>query len=146
MVISGIYKSAVSGDMKAVEKWQQLTEILDKECKEYYLPANVIGKDYVDINRQIVPNKEYVFEGGRGSLKSSYISEKIIEIIKNNPNMHACIVRKVAATLRDSVYAQMKWAINALGLSEEFECKVSPLEIKYKPTGQIIFLEGVMTL
>ena len=30
-----------------------------------------------------------------------------------------------------------------LGLSDEFECKVSPLEIKYKKTGQIIYFRGL---
>ena len=29
--------------------------------------------------------------------------------------MHACIIRKMGNTLKDSVYAQMKWAINELG-------------------------------
>mgnify|MGYP003321314967 CR=1 FL=1 len=83
-----------------------------------------------------------MFEGGRGSTKSSYISLKIIELIKNNPNLHACVVRAVGNTLRDSVYAQMKWAINELGLNDEFEYTVSPLEIKYKKTGQRIFFRG----
>ena len=112
------------------------------EDKPYELPARVIGKAFVDINRNIEPNRSYVFKGGRGGLKSSYISLKILELIKNNPQMHACIVRKVAGTLRDSVYAQMKWAINELGLTEEFNCKVSPLEIVYKKTGQTIYFRG----
>lgn len=108
----------------------------------YELPARVIGKAFVDINRNIVPNKAYVFEGGRGGLKSSYISLKIIELLKNNPRIHACAVRKVAATLKDSVYAQMKWAIHELGLDHEFECKVSPLEIIHRDTKQKIYFRG----
>lgn len=111
--------------------------------KPYELPARVIGKSFVDINRQIKPNIEYVFEGGRGGLKSSFISLKIIELLKNHPIMHACITRQVAGTLKDSVYAQMKWAINELGLNEEFDCKVSPLEIRYIKTGQIIYFRGL---
>lgn len=142
-VVAGIYKKAVAGNIQAVEKWQELTNVAEQETKVYELPARVLGKDYVDINRNIVPNKSYVFEGGRGSLKSSFISLKIIELIKNNPNMHACVIRKVAGTLRDSVYAQIKWAINILGLDAEFDCKVSPLEIKYIATGQIIYFRGV---
>ena len=142
VIVASIFKSATAGNMKAVDKWQELTSEQEREQKTYELPARVLGKDYVDINRNIEPNKAYVFEGGRGSLKSTYISEKIIELIKNNPMMHACIVRKVASTLRDSVYAQIKWAINELGLNDEFEFKVSPLEIKYIPTGQIIYFRG----
>lgn len=113
-----------------------------QEEDPYELPARVIGKAYCDINRQIVPNKAYVFAGGRGSLKSSYISLKIIELIKTHPTMHACIVRKVGNTLRDSVFSQMKWAIHELGMDEEFEAKVSPMEILHKTTGQVIFFRG----
>ncbi len=108
----------------------------------YELPARIIGKAFVDINRQIRPNIAYVFEGGRGGLKSSFLSVKILELLKNNSQMHACIVRKVAATLKDSVYAQMKWAIHELGLDDEFQCRVSPLEIIYKKTGQKIYFRG----
>ena len=75
-------------------------------------------------------------------MKSSYVSLKVVEILMNNPDMHACVVRKVAGAIRDSVYAQIKWAINELGLNDEFTCKVSPLEIKRKSTGQIIYFRG----
>jgi PBSX family phage terminase large subunit len=37
----------------------------------------------------------------------------------------------------------MKWAINILDLNSEFECKVSPLEIVYKKTGQTIYFRGL---
>ena len=54
-------------------------------------------------------HREYVFPGGRGSTKSSCVMEIPYEIMMNNPQMHCLIVRKVANTLRDSVYAQMEW-------------------------------------
>ena len=129
--------------MQAVDKWEQLVSVSKSDESKYELPARVLGKAYVDINRQIKPNIEYVFEGGRGGLKSSFVAFKIVELIKNNPQMHACITRQVAGTLKDSVYANMKWAINELGLMEEFECKVSPLEIKYIKTGQTIYFRGL---
>lgn len=142
-VVAAVFDKAVKGNMMAVDKWTELTESIAEDEKPYELPARVLGRAFVDINRQIKPNIEYVFEGGRGGLKSSFISLKIIELIKNNPVMHACVTRQVAGTLKDSVYAQMKWAINELGLSDEFECKVSPLEIKYKKTGQTIYFRGL---
>ena len=145
MMVAGQIKSAIGGNTKA---FNALTELSDKakasnKADKYELPARVLGKAFVDINRQIKPNIEYVFEGGRGGLKSSFVGFKIIELIKNNPNMHACITRQVAGTLKDSVYAQMKWCINTLGLNDEFECTKSPLEIKYKKTGQIIYFRGL---
>lgn len=142
-VVAAVFESAIRGDMKAVDKWESYTETVAEEDKVYELPARVLGKAFVDINRQIEPNIAYVFEGGRGGLKSSFIAFKITELIKNNPGLHACITRQVAGTLKDSVYAQMKWAIHTLGLDEEFDFKVSPLEIVYKKTGQIVYFRGL---
>ena len=141
-VVNGVYTEALSGNMQAYDRWEQLTADQSSDKDDYELPARVIGESFVRINRQIKPNMTYVFEGGRGSTKSSFISLKIIELLKNNPNMHACIVRKVAGTLRDSVYAQMLWAINELGLNDEFDNTVSPLEITYKKTKQKIYFRG----
>lgn len=143
VVAASIYAKAIKGNMQAVDKWEQLVAVSKSDESEYELPARVLGKAFVDINRQIKPNIEYVFEGGRGGLKSSFVAFKIVELIKNNPQMHACITRQVAGTMKDSVYANMKWAINELGLMEEFECKVSPLEIKYIKTGQTIYFRGL---
>lgn len=143
VVATSLYKKAADGNIQAIEKWEQLTAASKDDDEKYELPARVLGKAFVDINRQIKSNIEYVFEGGRGGLKSSFVAFKIVELIKNNPQMHACITRQVAGTLKDSVYANMKWAINELGLMEEFECKVSPLEIKYIKTGQTIYFRGL---
>ena len=142
-IVAAVYDKAIKGNMQAVDKWEQLVAVSKSDESKYELPARVLGKAFVDINRQIKPNIEYVFEGGRGGLKSSFVAFKIVELIKNNPQMHACITRQVAGTLKDSVYANMKWAINELGLMEEFECKVSPLEIKYIKTGQTIYFRGL---
>lgn len=142
-IVAAVYDKAIKGNMQAVGKWEQLVAVSKSDESKYELPARVLGKAFVDINRQIKPNIEYVFEGGRGGLKSSFVAFKIVELIKNNPQMHACITRQVAGTLKDSVYANMKWAINELGLMEEFECKVSPLEIKYIKTGQTIYFRGL---
>ena len=142
LVTARVFQEAVNGSMRAIEKWQEISQVGAEEDKEYELPARVIGKAFVDVNRNIKPNIKYVFKGGRGGLKSSYISLKIIELLKNHLNIHACVIRKVGATLKDSVYAQMQWAINELGLTEEFEFKKSPLEIVYKKTGQRIYFRG----
>ena len=145
-IVAGMSKAAMCGDAKAAKV---LVDIIGKDDdkqfqeKPYKLPAEVLGRAYVDLNRKIEPNIAYVLEGGRGSLKSSFWALKIVELIKNNPDLHACITRQVAATLKDSVYAQMKWAINRLDLADEFDCKVSPLEIVYKKTGQTIYFRGL---
>ena len=145
LVVSQSQK-AIAGDTQAAKLIVDIIGKEDDAASEdvvYELPARVLGKAFVDINRRIVPNVAYVFEGGRGGLKSSFVGFKIVELIKNNPDLHACITRQIGATLKDSVYAQMKWCITTLGLEKEFEFKVSPLEIRYKKTGQTIFFRGL---
>lgn len=81
--------------------------------------------------------------GGRGSTKSSFFSVEVVLLIVRNPKCNAVVMRKVGATLRDSVYAQIQWAINILGLDSQFIQKTSPLRMIYKPTGQQIVFLGV---
>jgi len=108
------------------------------------LPAYAIAPSFGNVYRDILSrnNSEYVFKGGRGSTKSSFVSLVIIEQLIANPDWHALATRQVKDTLRDSVYAQLVWAINYLGLSEQFKCTTSPLEITYLPTGQKIYFRG----
>ena len=119
-------------------------EDIKVDDKSFALPWNVISPAFVEALHKFEENifTEYVFSGGRGSTKSSFISLKIIELIKNNPELNAVIVRQVANTLRHSVFAQIQWAIASLELTEEFKCTYSPLEITYKPTGQKIYFRG----
>jgi len=108
------------------------------------IPANMIAPAFSKVLFDI-ENKEhteYVFPGGRGSTKSSFISEEVVDLIMKNDNTHALVMRQVADTLRTSVYAQVVWAINMLGLEDEFSCTVSPLEITRKSTGQKIYFRG----
>lgn len=86
---------------------------------------------------------EVVSTGGRGSCKSSWAGvETILQLLKH-PNCHAVVLRKVGNTLRSSVYAQICWAITALGLSGMFRCTVSPMECTYLPTGQKVLFFGL---
>lgn len=142
LLTAKIFQEASRGNMRAVDKWQELTQEKKADDKQFLLPAKLLGKAFIDINREIQSNRVYVFRGGRGSLKSSYISLKIVEILKNHPQMHACVVRKVGATLKDSVYAQLTWAIGMLGLEDDWEFRKSPLEIECKSTGQKIYFRG----
>ena len=59
-----------------------------------------------------------------------------------HPDAHALVLRKIANTMRDSVYAQYRWAIEQLGVSEFWEARKSPLELCFRPTGQRILFRG----
>ena len=103
-----------------------------------------IGPAFYDIAHDIFRHghTHYDFSGGRGSLKSSTVSIIVPLLLINNPGTHALVLRKVANTIRDSVYAQYIWAIGELGMAAYWEAKVSPMELIYKPTGQKIMFRG----
>lgn len=87
-------------------------------------------------------NSSYWLKGGRGSTKSSAISVEIILGIEKDINANAVVLRKVAETLRESVYEQMLWAIDILGLTDEYHASVKPLRITKIKTGQRIIFKG----
>lgn len=103
-----------------------------------------IGPAFYDIAHDIFHHghTHYDFSGGRGSLKSSTVSVLVPLLLINNPGTHALVLRKVANTIRDSVYAQYIWAIGELDMAAYWEAKVSPMELIYKPTGQKIMFRG----
>ena len=103
-----------------------------------------IGSAFYDVAHDVFHHghTHYDFSGGRGSLKSSTVSVLVPLLLINNPGAHALVLRKVANTIRDSVYAQYIWAIGELGMAAYWEAKVSPMELIYKPTGQKIMFRG----
>lgn len=87
-------------------------------------------------------HEEYWLKGGRGSGKSSFVSLALLCLMLRDPKANVMVYRKVADTLRESVYAQMRWAAEQLSLTEYFVCRLSPLEMIYKPTGQRVMFRG----
>lgn len=127
-----------------IDKYTAIAPKRNEEAVSYELPARVIAPAFATVFQALIDDAytEYELAGGRGSTKSSFASLVIIWLIKNNPEFHALSVRKVGNTLRDSVYAQILWAISILGLENEFDSKVSPMEITRRSTGQKIYFRG----
>jgi len=84
----------------------------------------------------------YDISGGRGSLKSSFVSLVVPPLLIQHPGTHALVLRKVANTIRDSVYSQYMWAIGELGMAHLWKAQRTPMELIYKPTGQKIMFRG----
>ena len=126
------------------DKFQKVD--LEKEEETAYsgIPATMIAPVFAPVLFDIQEHKhtEYVFPGGRGSTKSSFVSLNVIDLIMTHPDMHAVVMRQVADTMRGSVYQQILWAIDALGLTDDFHATVSPMEITRKSTGQKIYFRG----
>ncbi len=107
--------------------------------------SELIASHFWSVHKSIVEHEytHYWEAGGRGSTKSSFCGVEVVLLMLRHQDCNAVVLRKVAATLRDSVYAQIQWAIGVLGLDELFDMKKSPLRMIYKPTGQQIVFLGV---
>ena len=106
--------------------------------------SSVLGPTFHLLARDVFQHghTHYDLSGGRGSLKSSCVSLLVPLILLTNPNTHALVLRKVANTIRDSVYAQYLWAIGELGMAAYWDAKVQPMDLIYRPTGQKIMFRG----
>lgn len=103
--------------------------------------ADIVGKGYGEFWR--FKGRYKVVKGSRASKKSSTQSLRVIYEIVSNPVINWLVVRKTERTLRDSCFAQLKWAMRRLHVEKYFRCSVSPLEITYIPTGQKILFRGL---
>ncbi len=107
--------------------------------------SDVVAPHFYALHRDIAHHGHtyYWLEGGRGSTKSSEISLEIPQLLIKHPDCHAVILRKVGNTVKTSVYPQIQWGIDTLGLTNKFRFKTSPHEITYRKTGQKILFFGV---
>lgn len=85
----------------------------------------------------------YDLKGGRGSLKSSFVSIMIVLGIMEDSLANAVCYRKVADTLGDSVFSQITWAIEKLNVSHLWHTSRHPMTATYIPTGQKILFKGL---
>ena len=156
-VVAGVFRHAAKGYIPAVDKWEQFIDraeveengILDTDTRRAlaimranYLPN--ISSNFGAISVAALKHRytHYEASGGRGSLKFSWASLTVVRLLMEHPDAHALVLRKVANTMRDSVFAQYQWAIDKLGVSEFWEPRKSPLELCFRPTGQRILFRG----
>lgn len=99
--------------------------------------------------------REYWFKGGRGSTKSTFISEftsldmmydailyKMGKIAKKDLS-HIVCYRKVGSDLRDSVFTQYLWSLDKMGVLPWFDVNKSSMRITFIPTRQQIQFRGL---
>jgi phage terminase large subunit len=101
---------------------------------------SVVGGGYADFWKS--KQRYVVCKGSRASKKSTTAALKIIVRMMQYPQANTLVVRKTAASLKDSCYAQLGWAIERLGVAAWWRKRVSPLELEYTPTGQKILFRG----
>ena len=82
-----------------------------------------------------------VCSGGRGSGKSSNVAHIITQLLMRYP-VNAVGIRKIDNTLEQSIYEQMKWAIEEQKVTHLFRFNKSPLRITYLPRGNYMVFRG----
>ena len=102
---------------------------------------DIIGKGYGEFWR--FKGRYRVVKGSRASKKSKTTALNIIYKMMEYPLANTLVVRKVAATLRDSCFADLQWAVHRLQVDHLWNFTTSPLEATYKPTGQKILFRGM---
>lgn len=83
-----------------------------------------------------------VLKGGKASKKSSTMALWSILNIMRYEGANMLVVRNVYNTMRDSCFAQLKWAIKRLEVDDYWKATENPLELRYLPTGQKIIFRG----
>lgn len=109
----------------------------------------------VDIQKEVNPhfkpvwttNKPYnILRGGRNSFKSSVIALQLVFMmiwyISRGEKANVVVIRKVANTIRDSVFEKIQWAIEKFGMLEQFSATVAPFRITHKGTGSSFYFYG----
>lgn len=104
--------------------------------------SELIAPSFYNVHKFIKEQKytHWWLGGGRGSTKSSFVSIEIVLGMMKDENANAVVLRKIGNTLESSVYNQVLWAIEKLGVSQYWQVKKSPLEMIYIPFNtKIIF-------
>ncbi|QFR56215.1 terminase large subunit [Bacillus phage 000TH010] len=84
---------------------------------------------------------KYVLKGGRGSAKSTHIAMWIILLMMMMP-ITFLVIRRVYNTVEQSVFEQLKEAIDMLEVGHLWKVSKSPLRLTYIPRGNSIIFRG----
>lgn len=101
----------------------------------------LVGKGYSEFWK--FKGRYLVCKGSRSSKKSVTTALRLTNNIMRYPLSNAVVVRKTFRTLKDSCFAQIKWAVKRQNCEHLWEFKESPLEATFVPTGQKIYFRGL---
>lgn len=122
-----------------IKKADPESEGLERNSKD---PHDVIIPELWDIfDDQDLEHQ--IITSGRAGTKSSFAGILGISTIVSDEPAAVVVLRKRHNKLRKTVYKEMIRAIGRLGLSkDDFDIGVSPMEIRYKRTGNVIYFSG----
>ena len=105
--------------------------------------SDIINKNFYEFWKVINSNKYlfHVLKGGRASAKSTHIAIWLVLALMKYPITCLCI-RKVGNTLTESVFEQLKEAIDILNVGHVWKIQKSPLQLIYIPRGNKFIFRG----
>lgn len=101
----------------------------------------VVGKGYKDF--WYSKHRYRVVKGSKGSKKSKTMALWIIYNIMKHKESNAAVFKKVARTIKKSVFNELQWAIGVLKVNHLWKVNHSEYEFTYKPTNQKIYCLGL---
>lgn len=105
--------------------------------------SEIINENFHEFWKTINSNKYlfHVLKGGRASAKSTHIAIWLVLALMKYPVTCLCI-RKVGNTLAESVFEQLKEAIDILNVGHVWKVQKSPLQLVYIPRGNKFIFRG----
>ena len=116
---------------------------------EFRMSIEDVTSDYVDAYRDAhavfageLNVREMIFEGGRGTIKSTFVAKLAYETVKQDPLAHVVFTRRYKVDLRHSVYTMFERVVRGYGAMDDWEFTASPMLARYRPTGQTVMFVG----
>lgn len=136
---------SIKSELRELRKAARLKKTATTSASVDILPH--IAEVYRPVHEDVVngAHQYYNLPGGRGSCKSSFVSLELVSGIMADPTgmTNAIVFRRIAGTMRESVYSQISWAISELGVDSLWKGMVSPMQWVYRPTGAQIIFRGL---
>lgn len=120
------------------EKRREIYEVMEMEIK---VDSRVFNKVYIPylFNYKTSNHRYLVLLGGAGSGKSHFIAQRTILRLLQEPNHRILVVRKVASSLRNSVYKLFKDIVTDWKLNPYFHFQDSYLKFSTSSGSEVIF-------
>lgn len=105
--------------------------------------SDYVGSGYNDFWK--FKGRYRVVKGSRASKKSKTTALWYATFLNKKGYEHANLIvfRKTYRTIKNSCFTDLKWALNRLGVIDDWEITLSPLEMRRKSTGQVILFRGL---
>lgn len=93
----------------------------------------VLSRQFHKIYQEMWATKtqNIVIKGSKGSGKSRVCAMWIIYNMMKYPKASTLVVRKFKESIKDSIYAELKWAIHKFHADGAWKCNTSPLEMSF---------------